>query len=86
MKLLKMIGLLFIGMSLCLLVIVFIMLPSIFLIILANMAVDKGIIPNTPLIDTICGILALTFPFPMTILVQKIWKRLDPFFDKFDNF
>ena len=86
MKLLKITGVLFIGIALCLLVIVFMLLPSILLILASSWAIDNGIIADTPTIEAIIEILAFALPFPMTVLIQKIWERLDPLFDKFDKF
>lgn len=86
MKTLKMMALIFLGMFLCLLVLVFILLPSTILIVLTSRAIDKGIITDTPAIETTIGIIAFALPFPMTIFVQKIWKHLDPLFNKFDDF
>lgn len=82
---LKMMCLLLAGIWLCVLVIIFIILPSIFLLIESSKAINKGIIPNSPTIVAAIRMLIFTLPFPMTILVQKLWILLEPFFDKFDK-
>lgn len=86
MKTLKMFGLLIAGTILCIFVVCFITLPSVFIILGTSAAINRGIIPNTTSLEYIIELIAMIMPFPMAILIQKIWLKLDPFFDKFDKF